>query len=79
LCVGCETCIERCQMDAIKMRKEKSKVNLKRCIGCGNCVVVCPSEAIQLIKNEKVIDTPENEEEMFEKILESKIRIKGKK
>jgi len=79
LCVGCETCIERCQMDAIKMRKEKSKVNLKRCIGCGNCVVVCPSEAIQLIKNEKVIDTPENEDEMFEKILESKIRIKGKK
>ena len=79
LCVGCETCIERCQMDAIKMRKEKSKVNLKRCIGCGNCVVVCPSEAIKLIKNEKVMDTPENEDEMFEKILESKIRIKGKK
>jgi ferredoxin len=79
LCVGCETCIERCQMNAIKMRKDKSKVNPKRCIGCGNCVVVCPSEAIQLVKNKNAIDTPENEDDMFEKILESKLRIKGKK
>ena len=72
LCVGCETCIERCQMNAIKMRKETSKVNPKRCIGCGNCVIVCPSEAIQLIKNENAKDVPENEDVLFEKILESK-------
>jgi ferredoxin len=79
LCVGCGTCIERCQMDAIKTRKEISKVNLKRCIGCGHCVTVCPEEAIQLVKKENAATPPENDEEMFEKILEAKVKIKGKK
>jgi len=78
LCVGCETCIDRCQLDAIKSRKEISKVNIKRCIGCGNCVAVCPEEAITLIKRDKVDEPPENEEQMFEKILEAKIKMKGK-
>jgi ferredoxin len=79
LCIGCGTCIERCQMDAIKSRKEISKVNIKRCIGCGNCVIVCPEEAIQLVKKEGVVVPPENEEEMLEKILEAKEKIRGKK
>ncbi|MHA2391961.1 MAG: 4Fe-4S binding protein [Promethearchaeota archaeon] len=79
LCVGCGTCIERCQMDAIKTRKEISKVNLKRCIGCGHCVTVCPEEAIQLVKKENAATPPENDEEMFEKILEAKVKIKGTK
>ena len=78
LCVGCGTCIDRCQLDAIKSRKEISKVNIKRCIGCGNCIVVCPEEAIKLIKRDKVDEPPENEEQMFEKILEAKMKIKGK-
>ena len=78
LCIGCGTCIERCQLDAIKSRKEKSKVNLKRCIGCGNCIAVCPEEAITLIKKDKVDEPPENEEQMFEKILEAKMKMKGK-
>jgi len=77
LCIGCGTCIERCQMKAIKSRKEKSKVNLKRCIGCGNCITVCPENAIKLVKTEKVKDPPENREEMYEKILAAKQKIKG--
>jgi len=77
LCIGCGTCIERCQVDAIKSRKEISKVNIKRCIGCGNCVAVCPEDAITLIKRDKVIDPAENEEQMFEKILEAKLKMKG--
>ena len=78
LCIGCGTCIDRCQLDAIKSRKEKSRINIKRCIGCGNCVVVCPEEAIKLIKRDKVDEPPENEEQMFEKILEAKMKMKGK-
>jgi len=65
-------------MDAIKSRKEISKVNIKKCIGCGNCVAVCPEEAITLIKKDKVDEPPENEEQMFEKILEAKMKMKGK-
>lgn len=78
LCVGCGTCIERCQVDAIKSRKEISKVNIKRCVGCGNCVAVCPEEAITLIKRDKVIEPAENIEQMFERILDAKMKMKGK-
>ena len=49
-CEGCETCVDRCQMEAIKMQDEKAVIALKRCIGCGLCVSTCPTDAIQLIK-----------------------------
>ena len=77
LCVGCNTCIDRCQLDAIKSRKEISKVNIKRCIGCGNCVAVCPEEAITLIKRDNVTEPAENEEQMFERILDAKTKMRG--
>jgi ferredoxin len=49
-CIGCETCLERCQMDAIEVVDEIATVDLDRCIGCGLCVTTCPSEAMQLVK-----------------------------
>jgi len=49
-CTGCETCIDRCQMEAIDMADEIAAVNLDRCIGCGLCVTTCPEEAIRLFK-----------------------------
>jgi ferredoxin len=49
-CTGCETCLERCQMDAIEIVDEISSINLDRCIGCGLCVTTCPSEAMQLMQ-----------------------------
>jgi electron transport complex protein RnfB len=49
LCVACETCIERCPMEALTMGEDElPAVNLDRCIGCGVCATGCPSEAIQL-------------------------------
>ena len=49
ICIGCETCLERCQMEAITMSKDQlAEINLDRCIGCGLCVMACPEEAIQL-------------------------------
>lgn len=49
-CVGCETCVERCHMEAIEILDDKAQVDLKRCIGCGLCVSSCPSDAMHLIK-----------------------------
>ena len=49
-CVGCEICVDRCQMEAIDMQDEKAVINLKRCIGCGLCVSTCPTDAVQLVK-----------------------------
>ena len=47
-CVGCETCLERCQMEAIQMQDGCAVVNLDRCIGCGLCVPTCDAQAIHL-------------------------------
>jgi electron transport complex protein RnfB len=52
LCNGCETCLKRCQMDAIKMVNEKSTVDLDRCIGCGVCVPTCGMKAISLVRKD---------------------------
>jgi len=51
-CVGCETCLDRCQMEAIKIVDEKAEVNLDRCIGCGLCVTTCEAGAMQLLKKQ---------------------------
>jgi NAD-dependent dihydropyrimidine dehydrogenase PreA subunit len=48
LCTGCEVCIERCQMEAIRMADEKAAIDLDRCVGCGLCVTTCPTEALTL-------------------------------
>ncbi len=48
-CVGCEICLDRCQMDAITINEEGVlKVNLGRCIGCGLCVTTCDAKAMTL-------------------------------
>lgn len=50
LCAGCETCLERCQMDAIEMDGDNiAVVKRERCIGCGLCVITCSTEAMRLV------------------------------
>jgi ferredoxin len=48
LCIGCGTCIDRCQMEAIEMDEQSATILRKRCIGCGLCVTTCPEEALRL-------------------------------
>ncbi len=51
LCTGCETCIDRCSMEAITMSEDDiAEINLERCIGCGLCVSTCPEEAMALVQ-----------------------------
>ncbi|MCP4666539.1 MAG: 4Fe-4S dicluster domain-containing protein [Deltaproteobacteria bacterium] len=48
-CESCETCLERCPMDAITIDgDDPANINLNRCIGCGLCVSTCPTEALSL-------------------------------
>jgi Na+-translocating ferredoxin:NAD+ oxidoreductase subunit B len=50
ICVGCETCIGRCQMEALSMTDGRAILNADRCIGCGLCVSTCPSGALTLAR-----------------------------
>ncbi len=47
-CIGCEDCLDRCQMDAIDMVDDIAVINLDKCIGCGLCVTTCSGEALRL-------------------------------
>jgi electron transport complex protein RnfB len=48
LCEGCETCLDRCQMDALTAQDGGVAFDGDRCIGCGLCVSTCPSGALTL-------------------------------
>jgi ferredoxin len=47
LCIGCETCLERCQFEALEIVDGICHVK-SRCIGCGVCAIVCPEDALKL-------------------------------
>jgi ferredoxin len=50
-CTACGTCVDLCQMDALKLEDETLIANLDYCLGCGNCVAQCPSESLSLQRN----------------------------
>lgn len=68
LCSGCETCLERCQMDALTMIDSISHVNRDRCIGCGLCVSTCPDDAIELSLNEQLSVPPSDFDALYDQI-----------
>lgn len=72
LCNGCETCVKRCQMDAITMKENIAVVDLDRCIGCGNCVVTCGMKAMKLYKKGKKATPPKSSSRMYIKIMMKK-------
>jgi Fe-S-cluster-containing hydrogenase component 2 len=47
-CTGCETCVESCPLDAIKMQDGIAVIDADTCGDCGACVDVCPTEAISM-------------------------------
>jgi len=47
-CTGCESCVDICPVECIKMVDGKAKVAADDCVDCGQCVDECPSEAIEL-------------------------------
>ena len=48
-CDGCETCTDRCQVDAIQVESDLAIISTAKCIGCGLCVSSCPTESISMI------------------------------
>ena len=62
-CTMCETCIERCMLDAlfIDEDEDRSVADPEKCIGCGVCTIDCPEETLKLQRYERPVrpfDTP---------------------
>jgi heterodisulfide reductase subunit A-like polyferredoxin len=69
LCVGCGSCVEKCQFDALEIRDGRVVVDLAACMGCGICVNTCPQNAMKL---ERMADRPaplEIEQLMLQAVL----------
>lgn len=47
-CVGCESCVPVCPVEAISMEDDKAVINQDLCTECEACIVECPVEAIKL-------------------------------
>ncbi|MFH1124197.1 MAG: 4Fe-4S dicluster domain-containing protein, partial [Pseudomonadota bacterium] len=48
-CAACETCVDRCPPEAIKMGDDHvPTVDLDRCFGCGVCASGCPEGAVEM-------------------------------
>lgn len=46
-CIGCETCVDSCDFDAIDMIEGKAVIDDERCAGCAACIAICPVAAIR--------------------------------
>jgi len=49
-CTGCGDCLDRCQMEALRLEREVVTVHIDHCVGCGNCVSVCPTESLSMVR-----------------------------
>jgi NAD-dependent dihydropyrimidine dehydrogenase PreA subunit len=49
-CTGCGTCVERCQMEALRLDEDTAALDPGRCIGCGLCVPTCPTTSLTLVR-----------------------------
>ena len=58
LCDGCETCIKRCQFDALSFNSvtKKACVDFSKCYGCGVCRHVCKTGSLFLVPRNQISD-----------------------
>jgi len=68
-CSLCETCIDRCPMDAIHQTNNHMTTDLDKCIGCGACVPTCKDRAIKLVKKSYEYVPPKSDKEMYKNIM----------
>lgn len=61
-CTECGTCIERCQVNAIRDEDGAILIQQDKCIGCGLCVTGCPAAAVKLKRKRdaEIVHPPED-------------------
>ncbi len=66
-CIGCRTCIDTCQLNALFLDENGMKIDRNLCNSCGDCVNECPSTAIRMFGKWWELD------DLFEEINKDKI------
>lgn len=50
-CKGCSKCMNKCPMEAVRLKNSKAFVIEEKCIDCGECIKTCPYNAHVAEKN----------------------------
>jgi len=49
-CTDCGTCVERCQVNAVRSENDHTVIDRDMCIGCGLCASTCPTGSITMVQ-----------------------------
>ena len=60
-CIGCGTCIDRCNLAALSLDEEGKIAVTEACVRCGQCAYVCPAQAVKLVPMEGEYPMPEDD------------------
>jgi ferredoxin len=71
-CGSCGECVERCQMDAVRLELGVATILIERCIGCGLCVTTCSTGAMRLEEKERTTAPPASTAALYAKIYEER-------
>jgi NAD-dependent dihydropyrimidine dehydrogenase PreA subunit len=73
-CTGCGICVERCQVNAIRVSEhdEQAVIDPQRCLGCGHCISDCPTQSLSLHKKSSETTPPPTREELYDVIMANK-------
>jgi Fe-S-cluster-containing hydrogenase component 2 len=77
LCSECETCRDRCPMEALGAGEGATAVDLDRCIGCGVCVPTCPTGAVKLRAKPQPTVPPRDLNALYGRIMTERFGLLG--
>ncbi len=77
-CDGCGVCLERCQMEALRLEDDRVCADLGRCIGCGLCVTTCPTGSLTLMRKPpfEQPDVPKTMRQTYLKLARTRGKLK---
>ena len=54
-CVQCNTCVEKCNFNAIALSSFGPIINKEKCMGCGVCIANCPEDVFMLKRQDREV------------------------
>ncbi|MCG8306039.1 MAG: glycyl-radical enzyme activating protein [Cytophagales bacterium] len=65
-CIGCESCVDECPVDALALTEHGINIDRKACNGCFDCANVCPTKSIEKLGEEISVD------ELLKRVMDDK-------